>query len=100
MTAFFQNIINLVAAIFIAIYDVLTDISVAIIDQIWQLTSYIISLIPFPAALSGGLQSFLNGIGGDILFFLGACGLASALALIGGGYVFRVSRKFLTLFQW
>lgn len=100
MTAFFQNCINFITAILKAIPDLLYDVAVKVFGEILNLIAFVISLIPFPDALAGGLQSFLNGLGGDILYFLGACGFATGMSIIGAAYVFRVIRKFLTLFQW
>ncbi|WP_199154724.1 DUF2523 family protein [Chromobacterium sp. ASV23] len=100
MTAFFQNCINLMMAILKSIPDMLYDVAVKIFGELLNLVTFIISLIPFPQALAGGLQSFLDGLGGDILYFLGVTGFATGMSIIGAAYVFRVIRKFVTLFQW
>ncbi|MFK7087387.1 DUF2523 family protein [Chromobacterium violaceum] len=100
MSPFFQNCLNLITAFLNAIKDVFYDIWVKIFGEILNIVVYIIGLIPFPDALAGGLQSFMSGLGGDILYFLGVTGFTTGLSIIGACYVFRIIRKFVTLFQW
>lgn len=100
MSAFWQNCINLLVACFQAVLDIFYDIFVKIFGELLGIISYVISLIPFPQALEGGLNSFLSGVSGDIMYFVGVVGFASSISIIGGAYAFRIVRKFLTLFQW
>ncbi|WP_430736438.1 DUF2523 family protein [Pseudomonas anguilliseptica] len=62
---------------------------------------YILSMIPVPAfMLGGGLQSLFSSLPGDVLYFVNFFGIHYGLAIIGGGVVFRLTRKGLTLGQW
>jgi hypothetical protein len=54
----------------------------------------------FTAGLGGGLNALFTGMDSSIMWLLGACGLGAGIGLIGAGFVFRLTRKVLTLFQW
>lgn len=57
--------------------------------------------IPVPPFLTNySMSSILGGTGSIVGFFMSELNIGPSLALIGAGYVFRLLRKFLTLFQW
>lgn len=83
-----------------AVYDVIVDALTKVLDLVLGAIVGLISLIPMPAALSGGLQSVWSTLDSGIVFFASAAGLPQALAIIGSAYMFRLLRKVVTLFQW
>lgn len=93
-------LVDLVRKVFDALWTWITDAAIAVAEGVLTALAALLALIPMPAFLAAGMQAFFNGLGGDILYFLNACGLPSALAIIGSGYAFRLVRKVVTLFQW
>lgn len=100
IASFFTWLLNLLKEFVQFVQDFLYDITVKVFEEVLGIISSVIGSIPVPSGLSGGLQSFLNGVDPGILYFLGKSGFASAVAIIGAGYAFRMTRKVLTLFQW
>ena len=60
----------------------------------------VIAAIPVPAALQGGMGSVWSQLDPGLLYFLGASGVPEALAMIGVGATFRLTRKLITLGRW
>lgn len=91
---------SLVVSVFSAIWDLLSDMAVSVVDAVVTAFSTLVAAVPVPGFMSGGLQSVFSGMDGGILWVLGQVGLPAALAVIGAGYGFRFLRKVVTLFQW
>jgi len=95
-----QWLLNLVRSIFAALWDFVTDVVISILELIINAFVGLVSLIPVPDWLSNGLASAWSGMDSGVLYVVTQCGVPAALAIIGGGYAFRLARKFFTLFQW
>lgn len=91
---------NAIKAVFLAIWQFVQDAFIAFANAVISAAVALITAIPIPAWLSGGLQSMWSGMDGGVLWIATQCGVPQALAIIGAGYAFRMLRKFLTLFQW
>jgi len=78
----------------------LSDLPILILDAFLSAIVAILALIPSPDFLTNGLQSLLGAIGPDVGYFLSASGFDAALAILGAGFLFRMTRKLLTLGQW
>jgi hypothetical protein len=60
-----------------------------------------ISAISVPDFIKNySLGTLLGPIGESLGYFLVTLKIAQGFGLVGAGYVFRLARKFLTLFQW
>jgi hypothetical protein len=88
-------------AVFDAIATFLRDLIISIFSNVMQLVLLMINAIPVPPFLTNySMSSILGGTGSMVGFFMSELNIGPSLALIGAGYVFRLLRKFLTLFQW
>lgn len=88
-------------AVFDALASLLRDLITNIFTNLMQLVLLMIKSIPVPSFLNNySMNSILGGTGSIIGFFMSELQIGPSLALIGSGYVFRLLRKFLTLFQW
>jgi hypothetical protein len=85
---------------FVAAWDFVQDALIAAFDACLHAVGSLLSAIPVPQWMTGGLQGLFDGLGGATLYLLIHTGVAPALAILGAGFAFRMSRKFLTLFQW
>ncbi|MDL2337076.1 MAG: hypothetical protein QFE16_04465 [Pseudomonadota bacterium] len=90
----------LAVAVFIALWDFVTDICIGVFDLFLSALATLIAAVPLPDFVTTGLSGMFAGLGNDILFIVSHSGLAAALALIGTGFAFRLTRKIFTLFQW
>lgn len=87
--------------VFAAFVGVLKDLVTFIVGCVLALASTAINAIGTPSWISQySLGNTLGQTGGVVLFFMGSLQIPLALSLVGLGYVFRLIRKFLTLFQW
>lgn len=90
--------INVVFAAFVA---VLRDLITAVVVLVLALVSAAIDAIGVPDFLAGkSLGSLLGQTGSVAGFFMTQLRIWEGLALVGAGYVFRIIRKLVTLFQW
>nr|BDD44471.1 hypothetical protein 4 [Cardiobacteriales bacterium] len=80
--------------------DVVEKIIVEAFDSILSGIAALIEALPVPNFLSNGLQFYLQDVSPDILYFLDKSSFPQAMALIGLGVAFKLTRKALTLFQW
>ena len=70
-------------------------------DLILSAFASIIEAIPVPSFIqNNGLQTAINAISPDILYFVSMSGLSNAMGILSAGLAFRMLRKFVTLFQW
>lgn len=93
-------LLELVEKIFSTLWDFVIDAAVAVFEGIVAGFVALISTIPVPQWMQGGLASIWSGMDSGILFFLSQMGVPQALTIVGGGYLFRLGRKIATLFQW
>lgn len=87
-------------SVFADAWDMLTDLFVFFFDMLLGVWVYLIGLIPIPEFLQQGMQTLYTGLDPGIAFFLSGLGLPEVMTMIGGAYLFRITRKALTLFQW
>lgn len=92
--------LQLCKELFTAAWDFVSDAFIAFFGMVVDAFVAVVAAMPVPSWLSAGLASVYTGLDPGILYVLTAVGLPAALAIIGGGYAFRLARKFLTLFQW
>lgn len=83
-----------------AVLQMLTDAAISILELFLGGVLFVVGSLPVPDFLVGGMQGFLNGIDGSVLYFLSRSGFGPALALVGTGFAFRMLRKLFTLGQW
>lgn len=77
------------------------DLPIKIFEGFLGVIASAIEAIPVPSfAAGGGLQSALNSISPDILYFLSQSGVSQGMAILGAAMAFRLGRKLLTLGQW
>lgn len=93
-------LLDLVKKLFTAVWDFITDVFISILELVVSAFVTLIGLIPMPGWLTNGLDSLFGGMDDGILFIVTQTGVPLALAVIGGGYAFRMLRKIFTLFQW
>uniref|UniRef100_UPI000D3B87A1 hypothetical protein n=1 Tax=unclassified Variovorax TaxID=663243 RepID=UPI000D3B87A1 len=97
---FTEWLLKLIAKLFLAVWDFLSDVFISILDQVVSAFVTLIGSIPMPGWLTAGLGGVFGSMDGGIIWLLSQCGVPAALAVIGGGYAFRMLRKIFTLFQW
>jgi hypothetical protein len=100
LTQFTSWLWSLIVGIVQPMWDFVQDAFIAVVDGIVSAFVALVVAIPVPNWLAGGLSQTWNGLDGGVLFFVTQAGVPAALAIIGAGYVFRLIRKFATLFQW
>lgn len=93
-------LVSLVRAWFDAIWTFFSDLFIAIVKMVTDVLVWLLQQIPVPSFMSGGLGSLFGDLSPGILWALTAVGLPQGLAIIGAGYVFRLVRKVVTVFQW
>jgi uncharacterized protein DUF2523 len=76
-------------------------IPIKLLDLLLSAFASLLEAIPVPDfVINNGLQSAINGLSPDILYFLSQSGMDSALLILSSGFAFRFLRKVVTLFQW
>ncbi|MBB5190717.1 hypothetical protein HNQ50_001439 [Silvimonas terrae] len=104
LTKYFDSVVawflGLVKAAFGAVWDMVTDLFVALIEMFFNALLTLLNLITVPDFMSGGIDALTSSMPGWMLFFMSATGFGPALALIGAGVGFRLLRKLATLGQW
>lgn len=95
-----QWFLDVFSEIFEAIWFIVEDLGVLLLETFLGLFLAIISFLTLPSFIAGGLGSFLADIDPGILYFLSKSGLSTGFDLIGAGVMFRLTRKLLTLGQW
>jgi len=98
LTWWFAYAVNI---LFRALVGFLKDLVTYVISTALSLVVSAISAIGVPSWLSQySLGNLLGQTGAVVGFFMGQLQIPLGLGLIGGGYVFRLVRKFVTVFQW
>lgn len=101
MTDFAAWIFGLVKALFLAFWDFLQDLFIAILDLLLTALLVVFKALPLPDFLhTGGLQTLFSAIPGDVWFFASHFRLGECMAMFGAAITFRLARKAATLFQW
>jgi len=100
LTDFTTWLFTLVTQVFTAAWQFLQDTFIAAFGLVVNAFASLLAAIPVPAFISGGMATMFSGMDSGVLFMVSACGVPAALAIVGAGYAFRLTRKFLTLFQW
>ena len=100
MTDFANWLLGLVKDVFKAVWDLIADAFINVLELLLQGILAVLSAIPVPAFMSSGLSSAMGQISGDVWFFASHFRLAECLAILGAAVVFRLTRKLVTLFQW
>lgn len=94
-------LLELVISIFKSIWDFFSDIAIWVFDGVLTALAGVISAIPAPSFLSqNSLSSLLGAMGPDVLYFISAFNLPACFAILGAGFLFRMTRKIFTLGQW
>ncbi len=91
---------SLIVQLFSAAWSFVQDAFIAFLGLVVGGFAALVAAIPVPGWLSGGLGSMFGGLDGGVLYIVTQCGIPAALAIVGGGFAFRLARKFFTLFQW
>jgi len=98
LTWWFSYALNI---FFRALVGFLKDLVTYVIGAVLSLVAMAVSAIGVPSWLSQySLGSLLGQTGAVVGFFMGQLQIPLGLTLIGGGYVFRLTRKLVTVFQW
>lgn len=101
ISAFAAWLLKAFIAVFVAIWALLQDVVIELLDLFLIGVSAVLGTLPAPAFLSTvSLQQLFGQLGGDVLFFLGVFNIGQGIALLGAGFAFRLARKVVTLFQW
>ncbi|GGI21067.1 DUF2523 domain-containing protein [Oxalicibacterium faecigallinarum] len=99
--AFTGWLLELVLKVIKSIWDLLTDIAIAVTDLVLSALAAVIRAIPAPEFLTQyGIGNLINQFSSDILFFASAFGLNDCFAVLAAGFGFRMVRKIVTLGQW
>jgi hypothetical protein len=94
-------IANAITQVFDALVAFLRDLVTYILGVVLGLVSQAIAAIGTPSWLSDySLGSLLGNTGSVVGFFMSALMIPQGFTVLGLGYVFRLVRKFVTLFQW
>lgn len=101
LTEFTAWLFGLVKQAFTAAWQFVQDAFIAFFGLVVDAFVAVVSAIPVPSFMqSGGLASVFGQLDPGIIYVVSACGFPAALGIIGAGYAFRLTRKFVTLFQW
>lgn len=94
-------LLDLVKALFADLVELLKDLIVYSLEAVLELVKSIIAGIPVPDLLTNTtICGLLNSAGPTAAWVMGVFHVPQGMALIAGAIVFRLVRKFVTLFQW
>lgn len=100
MTDFANWLLGIIKAAFTAIFDLITDVLIALLDLILKALLSILQALPAPSFANGGLDAALSAIPAEVWYFAGQLNLPACFTVLGAGFAFRMARKAATLFQW
>ncbi len=100
LSQFIHNVVQAIINFFIWLIDFVKDIFLWLVDGLLAAIVALIKLIPLPDFISNGLQTVTDSLPPTLLYFLSHSGLTIGFGIIASGYIFRLLRKFATLFQW
>lgn len=93
-----SNIKNFFAQLWSDISEFFLDLFATILGLVLDLIVFILGLIPIPSFMEGFTPS--DYIPDSIGYFLDMSNFPEAMAIIGAGILFRLTRKLLTLGAW
>lgn len=97
---FFVAFANWLVKLFGSFLEALKGIFLWMFEQVLEAIRAVITAIPVPDLLHNSMQGAVDGFLPLTSYLLGQSGVAQGLMLLGAAYVFRILRKFATLFQW
>ncbi|MCG7553292.1 hypothetical protein [Pseudoalteromonas sp. Of11M-6] len=100
LIATWQALVEWFYGVCLFVINALMWLSLQVFSLILEGFRHVFSMIEPPDFIQGGISGFSSAIPNDVAYLLGVTGFADALAIIGLGYTFRLTRKLLTLFQW
>lgn len=103
-TNWLKDIINSFAAwilsIVLAIMQFVQDFLLTLFETLLAAMRMALSLIPMPDILAYSLNDLLIGLPEEMIYFLDKTGFTYAVSVFSAALLFRIVRKFVTLFQW
>jgi hypothetical protein len=87
-------------AVFSAITTWLKDFFVWVLDSLLSGIAFLLESIPVPSFMQQGLAPLFTSLPQPLVYLLNETGVIQAFAIIGGGVLFNLTRKLLTLGQW
>lgn len=101
LTDFTNWLLEAFKAIFREFMQFAVDLFFLWLANILDMWLFIIQQIPVPSFLTTyNLTSLLGPAGPTIAWLMTTLRIGEGLSIIGAGYAFRLTRKFVTLFQW
>lgn len=101
IVAWFGRIFEWFTGLFKDFMEFLLDFPLKILEGFLDGVLYLLNAIPVPGFLTSySLQSLFSALPESILYFVSLFGIPQALAILGLGVTFRLTRKALTLGQW
>jgi hypothetical protein len=100
LTDFTTWLFAFVGQLFTDVWAFVKDAAINVFDLLTQAIVALIAAIPAPDWLTGGLQSFWTNLPASVQYFAAQLGVPAGLAIVGAGFVFRLTRKLVTLGQW
>lgn len=97
---FTEWLLGLITRVFVSLWDFVEDAAIAVFDGIVSGFVALVTAIPVPDWMQGGLSAVWGGMDSAVLFYASMAGIPQALMIVGAGYGFRFTRKVVTLFQW
>lgn len=99
MSDFAAWLVGLVKDLLKAVWDIVVDLAIEIVDLVLAALLVVVSALPVPS-FTGGFANALSGISPGVWFFASHFRIGECLAVLGAAFAFRLARKAVTLFQW
>lgn len=97
----FASIFEWFTGLFFDLMEFIADLPIKIFGGILDGAIYLLGLIPAPEFMTTySLQTLFSQLPQGVTYFVGLFGIPQAIAILGLGVVFRLTRKALTLGQW
>jgi hypothetical protein len=100
LTDFTTWLFAFVGQLFTDVWAFVKDAAINVFDLATQAIVALIAAIPAPDFLSSGLATLWGNLPASVQYFSAQLGVPAGLAVIGAGFVFRLTRKLVTLGQW
>lgn len=89
-----------IEAVWTAFVTFLTDLPKLVLKGILDGIATLIEAIPIPDFMANGLGGIFQAMPSSLVYFLDRSSLVECFGIIGAATAFRITRKFVTLFQW
>ncbi len=89
-----------ILSIVLAIIQFVNDFLLNVFELILAAMRTVIGLIPMPDILAYSLNDLFLGLPDQVMYFLDKTGFSYSVAVFSSAFLFRIVRKFATLFQW